>query len=141
MPAVAETTDVNHNYVKSNIAALAKLPAPDETFTSDALTGDVTAQSLKKYSVITAVGRTRREYDNENGGGHRDVTVWKLTAAGHAQIQAVLDGEYSNKLPCSDAAPHTGFTNIGDGKYECTTEGCEAVHDRETIERVFGGGH
>jgi hypothetical protein len=141
MAAIAETTGVNHHYVKTHINALAKLPAPDETFTSDELTGALTAQGLKKNDVIEAVGRTRREYANEDGGSHRDVKTWKLTTAGHAQIEAVLDGEYSNKLPCSGTAPHPGFRNTGNGEYECTTDGCEAVHDRETIERVFGGGH
>jgi len=132
------TTSVNSQFVRAHIVPLSKLPEPGVEFENTDVPNGIDLRALIQHSLITAVDTKLRYYKRGETDHYRPVKVWTTTEQGYKRIQRYLDTEYSHRLPCSDDAPHTGIRNLGDDKYEC--KDCETIHDRETVERVLGGG-
>ncbi|WP_135823042.1 hypothetical protein [Halostella litorea] len=141
MPATTHTASrsLSRAWIRNNITRLAKLPAPDETFVVDDLAESLRIQTLDEKEIVEQVGRQKLQYDEREDDTpvYRTVKQWQVKEDAYHIIQQTLEADH-DALPCSDVAPHTGFVTVGNDEYEC--KDCGTIHDRATIEAVFGGG-
>lgn len=58
---------------------------------------------------------------------------WRLTDAARYELEAIA--RQATVAPCG----HRGIVNLGN-EYTCSFDGCDERFDRETAERIVGGG-
>jgi len=136
MPYQNVATAVNAQFVHANASRLVDLLDPGQTYTVDAIPDDYSPLKLKNKGIIDPVELERREYSE--GIYTRDVWTWETREDGWQCIQNALNEDHDDALPCSDAAPHRGFSNVrGTDEYECTV--CGERHPRTVVEATVGG--
>ena len=103
-------------WARANANEVIALPEPGETFEFEDWEKPQTIRKLRQLGVIQRV---------EKGEYRVSRVAWDVA-------NQVL--EAAQTLPCG----HSGFQNLGDGRYSCAFERCDSEFDRETVEEVFG---
>lgn len=119
--------------IQSHPETICALPHP-ESYRLRELDGRVSVGTHKRLVRAAIVDVVDEVHCEDNA---RMVKVYQVDPDAREHAEAFAAAQPS--LPCGP--DHTGFVNLGGGRFGCSAEACEATYDRDAIEaHLFDGG-
>jgi hypothetical protein len=113
--------------LRQHRAAAKQLPEPGDTWLAREVPAELKS-ALRQFATSTIVDVVDRTDACPGGDSRR---VYETRPAAYRAAQAL---ERRGVLPCG----HSGFRNIDGELFACSSDDCDATHDRATIAEVFG---